>query len=78
VVAAGLVLAGAGQASAQGVASVSTPDQMRARYQISVMEGALGKRYFDMKVDYAVRQKDCHQLGHALHRQAARERGFWL
>jgi hypothetical protein len=77
VVAAGLVLAGAGQASAQGVASVSTPDQMRARYQISVMEGALERavQLGAQRLSKQVREVSSDMLFIAT---AARAKGFWL
>ena len=77
VVAAGLVLAGAGQASAQGVASVSTPDQMRARYQISVMEGAL-ERAVQLGAQRLSRQVQAVSSDMLFIATAARAKGFWL
>jgi len=77
VVAAGLVLAGAGQASAQGVASVSTPDQMRARYQISVMEGAL-ERAVQLGAQRLSRQVQALSSDMLFIATAARAKGFWL
>jgi hypothetical protein len=75
VVAAGLVLAGAGQASAQGVASVSTPDQMRARYQISVMEGAL-ERAVQLGAQRLSRQVQAVSSDMLFIATAARAKGF--
>jgi len=77
VVAAGLVLAGAGQTSAQGVASVSNTDQMRARYQISVMEGALERavQLGAQRLSKQVREVSSDMLFIAT---AARAKGFWL
>ena len=77
VVAAGLVLAGAGQASAQGVASVSNTDQMRARYQISVMEGALERavQLGAQRLSKQVQEVSSDMLFIAT---AARAKGFWL
>ncbi len=77
VVAAGLVLAGAGQASAQGVASVSNPDQMRARYQISVMEGAL-ERAVQLGAQRLSRQVQAVSSDMLFIATAARAKGFWL
>jgi len=77
VVAAGLVLAGAGQVSAQGVASVSTPDQMRARYQISVMEGAL-ERAVQLGAQRLSRQVQALSSDMLFIATAARAKGFWL
>jgi hypothetical protein len=77
VVAAGLVLAGAGQASAQGVASVSAPDQMRARYQISVMEGAL-ERAVQLGAQRLSRQVQALSSDMLFIATAARAKGFWL
>jgi hypothetical protein len=77
VVAAGLVLVGAGQASAQGVASVSTPDQMRARYQISVMEGAL-ERAVQLGAQRLSRQVQAVSSDMLFIATAARAKGFWL
>ncbi len=77
VVAAGLVLAAAGQTSAQGVASVSNTDQMRARYQISVMEGALERavQLGAQRLSKQVREVSSDMLFIAT---AARAKGFWL
>jgi hypothetical protein len=77
VVAAGLVLAGAGQASAQGVASVSSPDQMRAKYQISVMEGAL-ERAVQLGAQRLSRQVQAVSSDMLFIATAARAKGFWL
>lgn len=77
VVAAGLVLAGAGQAWAQGIASVSTPDQMRARYQISVMEGAL-ERAVQLGAQRLSRQVQEVSSDMLFIATAARAKGFWL
>jgi hypothetical protein len=77
VVAAGLVLAGAGQVSAQGVASVSSPDQMRARYQISVMEGAL-ERAVQLGAQRLSKQVQAVSSDTLFIATAARAKGFWL
>ena len=77
VVAAGLVLAGAGQASAQGVASVSNTDQMRARYQISVMEGAL-ERAVQLGAQRLSKQVQALSSDMLFIATAARAKGFWL
>ena len=77
VVAAGLVLAGAGQTSAQGVASVSNTDQMRARYQISVMEGAL-ERAVQLGAQRLSKQVQALSSDMRFIATAARAKGFWL
>ena len=77
VVAAGLVLAGAGQTSAQGVASVSNTDQMRARYQISVMEGAL-ERAVQLGAQRLSKQVQALSSDMLFIATAARAKGFWL
>lgn len=79
VTAVGLVLAGAGYASAQSVASVGAgaSDQMRARYQISVMEGALERavQFGAQRLSQQVQAVSSDTLFIAT---AARAKGFWL
>jgi hypothetical protein len=80
VVAVGLVLAGAGPVAAQGVASVGSAvpvDQMRARYQISVMEGAL-ERAVQLGAQRLGQQIQAVSSDMLFIATAARAKGFWL
>ena len=66
-------------ASAQGVASVSSgaSDQMRARYQISVMEGAL-ERAVQLGAQRLSQQVQAVSADTLFIATAARAKGFWL
>jgi hypothetical protein len=74
-----VVLCAARGASAQGVASVGTgmTDQMRARYQISVMEGAL-ERAVQLGAQRLSRQVQAVSSDMLFIATAARAKGFWL
>ena len=80
VVAVGLVLAGAGPVAAQGVASVGSAvpvDQMRARYQISVMESAL-EHAVQLGAQRLSQQVQAVSPDMLFIATAARAKGFWL
>jgi hypothetical protein len=77
VAAVGLVLATVSPAAAQGVASVTSGDQMRARYQIAVMEGAL-ERAVQLGAQRLSRKVQEFSSDMLFIATAARAKGFWL